>query len=248
MAETALERYKKDQQQQEEKKTPPGQVRELNEVQNSFLKALENITEPTPPVKYLKPFNPFQKEDKSLARFILSGSPNMKLLLDQAMSKKYDKPVDSMQLLKDGEEKDYISILDEIRKGVDSGSYDLMSGLGTTLFTGLDYTFDSDFLGKFDKMMKDKEPDRPETWRGDLVGLMTQFAIPGGIIQKVLRRTKTVGQIKKIINGIKGGNKRKVSKIVARAAEGMTVVAATDFLASEAGRSTPYFEPESTKG
>ena len=117
MAETALERYKKDQQQQEEKKTPPGQVRELNEVQNSFLKALENITEPTPPVKYLKPFNPFQKEDKSLARFILSGSPNMKLLLDQAMSKKYDKPVDSMQLLKDGEEKDYISILDEIFTG-----------------------------------------------------------------------------------------------------------------------------------
>ena len=31
MAETALERYKKDQQQQEEKKTPPGQVRELNQ-------------------------------------------------------------------------------------------------------------------------------------------------------------------------------------------------------------------------
>lgn len=248
MAETALERYKKDQQQQEEKKTPPGQVRELNEVQNSFLKALENITEPTPPVKYLKPFNPFQKEDKSLARFILSGSPNMKLLLDQAMSKKYDKPVDSMQLLKDGEEKDYISILDEIRKGVDSGSYDLMSGLGTTLFTGLDYTFDSDFLGKFDKMMKDKEPDRPETWRGDLVGLMTQFAIPGGIIQKVLRRTKTAGQIKKIISGIKGGKKAKVSKIAARAIEGMAVVGATDFLASEQGRSTPYFEPESTKG
>lgn len=248
MADTALERYKKDQQQQEEKKTPPGEVRELNQVQNSFLKALENITEPTPPVKYLKPFNPFQKEDKSLARFILSGSPNMKLLLDQVMSKKYDKPVDSMQLLKDGEEKDYISILDEIRKGVDSGSYDLMSGVGTTLFTGLDYAFDSDFLGKFDKMMKDKEPDRPDTWRGDLVSLMTQFAIPGGIIQKVLRRTKTVGQIKKIVNGIKGGNKRKVSKIAARAIEGMTVVGATDFLASEQGRSTPYFEPESTKG
>jgi len=110
MAETALERYKKDQEQQEEKKTLPGEKRELSEVQNSFLKALESITEPTPPVKYLKPLNPFQKEDKSLARFILSGSPNMKLLLDKAMSKKYDKPVDSMQLLKDGEEKDYISI------------------------------------------------------------------------------------------------------------------------------------------
>ena len=47
MAETALERYKKDQQQQKEKKTPPGQVRELDQVQKSFLTALENITEPT---------------------------------------------------------------------------------------------------------------------------------------------------------------------------------------------------------
>ena len=46
-------------------------------------------------------------------------------------------------------------------------------------------------------MMKTKNHRRPETWRGDLVGLMTQFGIPGGIIQKVLNRTKTVGQIKK---------------------------------------------------
>ena len=132
MAETALERYKKDQEQQEEKKTPPGQVRELSEAQDSFLKALESITEPTPPVKYLKPFNPFQKEDKSLARFIVQGSPNLKMFLDYTMSKKYGKATDSIDLLKDGEEKDYISIIDEIRKGVDSGSYDLMSGVGTT--------------------------------------------------------------------------------------------------------------------
>ena len=162
MAETALERYKKDQQDQKEtKKTEPGKVRELDQVQESFLSALEGITEPTPPVKYLKPFNPFQKEDKSLARFILSGSPNLKILLDKTMSKKYDKPVDSMQLLKDGEEKDYISILDEIRKGVETGGYDLTAGLGTTLFTGLDYAFNTDFLTAFDEMMKDKEPEKP---------------------------------------------------------------------------------------
>ena len=83
MADTALERFRKDQQEQE--KTPPGKTRELDEVQESFLKALENITEPTPPVKYLKPLNPFQKEDKSLARFIVSGSPNLKLFLDLSL-------------------------------------------------------------------------------------------------------------------------------------------------------------------
>ena len=248
MAETALERFKKDQKDQEEsKKTEPGKVRELDQVQSSFLKALEGITEPTPPVRYLKPFNPFQKEDKSLARFIVQGSPNLKLFLDKAMSKKYGKPVDSMDLLKDGEEKDYISIIDEVRKGVESGATDLVAGVGTTLFSGLDYAFDTDFLTAFDTMMKDKEPERPETWRGDLVGLMTQFAIPGGIIQKVLNRTKTVGKIKKIIDGIKGGNKRKVSKIAYRMLEGATIVGATDFLASEPGRQSFFFEPESTK-
>jgi hypothetical protein len=118
------------------------------------------------------------------------------------------------------------------------------------LFLGLDYSFKTNFLEEFDKMMEDpkKQPDRPETWRGDLVGLMTQFAIPGGIIQKVLRRTKTAGQIKSIINKIKSPTGKKISKIAARAIEGIAVVGATDFIASDPGRRSAFFEPESTKG
>ena len=56
---------------------------------------------------------------------------------------------------------------------------------------------DTDFLTKFDKMMEDKEPSQPETWRGDLTALMVQFGVPGGVIQKVLNRTKTAGRLKK---------------------------------------------------
>ena len=248
MADTAYERFKKDQELSKPQKKEPGTINTVNEVQESFLKALEAIGEPKKPVKYLRPFNPFQKEDKSLARLILSGFPELKIFLDKKMSEKHDKPVDSMQLLQDGEEKDYISILDEIRKGVNTGAYDLQAGVGTTLFSGLDYAFDTNFLTEFDKMMKDKKPEEPETWRGDLVGLMTQFAIPGCIIQKVLNRTKTVGKIRKVVDGIKGGKKRKVSKIASRMLEGATVVGATDFLASEPGRQSFFFEPESTKG
>ena len=151
-----------------------------------------------------------------------------------------------MDLLKDGKEIDYISILDEIRKGVNTGAYDLQAGVSTTLFSGLDYAFDTNFLTEFDKMMKDKKPEEPETWRGDLVGLMTQFAIPGGIIQKVLTRTKTLGQIKKLTTKMLGKN--KVSTIASRAIEGMTVVGATDFIASEPGRESFFFQPESTEG
>ena len=248
MADTAYERYKVEEEQQKEKE--PGKINTVNEVQESFLKALEAIGEPKKPVKYLRPFNPFQKEDKSLARFILSGFPELKIYVDKKLSEKHGKPIDSVKFSEDAEEKDYISILDEIRKGVDSGGYDLEMGLKETLFTGLDYTFDTEFLTKFDEQMADpkKQPDRPETWRGDLVGLMVQFAIPGGIIQKVLRRTKTVGQIKSIINKIKGSNTKKISKIAARAIEGIAVVGATDLLVSEPGRGSLFFEPESTEG
>jgi hypothetical protein len=250
MADTAIERFKTDQALEEERKrskTEKGEVRNVDEFKNSFLNALENISEPKKPVKYLKPLNPFG-DDKSMARLITDGSPNLTLFLNTVLSKKEGKPVDVRERLKDKKERDYISILDEIRKGVATGGFDLEYGLKDTLFTGLDYAFGTDFLEGFDKMMKNKKPEEPETWRGDLVGLMTQFAVPGGIIQKVIRRTKTAAQIKKVIEGIKGTKARKVSKIAARAIEGATVIGSTDFLVSEPGRESFYFEPEDTKG
>jgi hypothetical protein len=250
MATTAIERFKTDQALEEERKaskTKQGEIRNVDEFKNSFLNALENISEPKKPVKWLKPLNPFG-DDKSMARFITEGSPNIQLFLNKVLSKKEGKPVDVMERLKDEKEKDYISILDEVRKGINTGAFDLEYGLKDTLFTGLDYAFDTNFLEGFDEIMKDKKPEEPDTWRGDLVGLMTQFAVPGGIIQKVLRRTKTAGKIKKIIEGIKGSKTKKISKIAARAVEGMTVVGSTDFLVSEPGRESLFFEPEDTKG
>ena len=46
--------------------------------------------------------------------------------------------------------------------------------------------------------MKDKEPSRPETWQGDVVGLMTQFAVPGTIIQSIVNRIPKVAKLKKL--------------------------------------------------
>ena len=249
MADTALQRFKTDQalEQERKNKTKQGEIRDLDEFQSTFLKAIENISEPKKPVRYIKPLNPFS-DDKSMARFVVEGSPNLRLFLNKVLSDKEGKPVDVMERLKDKKEKDYISILDEIRKGVATGGFDLEYGLKDTLFTGLDYFFETEFLDGFDKMMKDKKPEEPETWRGDLVALMTQFAVPGGIIQKVIRRTKTAAQIKKVIEGIKGTKAKKISKIAARAAEGMTVIGSTDFLVSEPGRQSAFFEPEDTKG
>ena len=256
MADTALERYKKDIQEDESKKTKPGEVRSLNEFQDSFLKALENVGEPTPPTKYLKPvkesFKGIESKDSSILRFGLFLDPKLRFNIQRSLDKKNKeegKPlVNVMDLLESKDEKDYISGWDEIRKGIESGSFNIGLSLGSILFGGTDLVANTDFLDKFDNFMEGKEPTRPETWRGDLVELMTQFGVPGGVIQKVVNRTKTAGKIKKTIEGIKGSKKRKVATIAQRAIEGATVVAATDFLASEPGRKSFFFEPESTEG
>jgi hypothetical protein len=258
MADTALERYNKDVQQQEKvEKTKPGEIRTLNEFQSSFLKALENIGEPQKPVKYFKPLKEAFKDSKkaqdtSILRFGLFLDPKLRLNVQSSLNKKMKEegkqPIDIMQMLESKDEKDYISGWDEIRKGIEGGSYDLGVSLGTILFGGTDLIRNTNFLTNFEDSMKDKEPSRPETWRGDLVSLMTQFGVPGGIIQKVVNRTKTAGKIKKVIEGIKGSKTRKVATIAQRAIEGATIVGATDFLASEPGRRSMFFEPEDTAG
>ena len=96
-------------------------------------------------------------------------------------------------------------------------------------------------------MMEDKEPSQPETWRGDLTALMTQFGIPGGIIQKVLNRTKTAGRLKKTVDKIQNNKLKKVSTVALRTLEGATVVGVTDFLASEPGRDALFFDEEDTR-
>ena len=252
MADTALERFKKDQEQTD---TKPGEIRDLDDFQKSFLSALEGIGEPTPPVKYIRPiiesFKGKDAKDSSLLRFSLFLDPALKLNVQQGIDKtRKDKglpPVNINDLLESKDEKDYISGWDEIRKGVEAGSFDLSLGVGTILFGGTDLAANTNFLSKFNEFMKEREPTQPETWRGDLIALLTQFGVPGAVIQKIVNRTKTAGRLKKAIEKIKGANKRKISTIGYRAIEGMTVVGSTDFLASEPGRRSIFFEPESTK-
>ena len=49
------------------------------------------------------------------------------------------------------EEKDYISGLDEVAKGIDSGIHDLAHGVGSLLFTGTDLIANTEFLSKFEE-------------------------------------------------------------------------------------------------
>ena len=54
--------------------------------------------------------------------------------------------------------------------------------------------------------------------------------------------------MKKAADAIKGGKARKASQVATRVAEGIGIVGATDFLASEPGRESFFVNPEDTKG
>ena len=77
------------------------------------------------------------------------------------------------------QERDYTTGLDEIAKGISSGIYDLQNSLGSLLFAGTDLAANTDFLSKFEKIMEENEPTRPETWRGEVTSILTQFGVPG---------------------------------------------------------------------
>jgi len=243
MADSALERYLKDKQLQD---TRPGKNKDIEEIKESFQNTLTGLTEPKPPVKFFRSFLPRKTEegkleDTSLLRFGLFLNPQLRSAASITAGQ------DIIKKLESEDDKDYISGLDEIRKGIESGVFDLAKGTGSLLFSGTDLAFDTDFQSAFEEFMEDKEPDRPETWRGELVGLLTQFGVPGGIIQKVVNRIPKVAKIKNAISKMKG-IKKPVSTIASRVVEGATIVGATDFIASEPERPSIFFEPESTEG
>ncbi len=209
MADTAFERYLKDED-LEDKKTP-GKINTIDEAREAIANAVDTVGAPKPPVKYLKPLFPDKTEDgrikdTSALRFGLFLNPALRSAASLTAGE------DIIKKLESQDEKDYISGLDEVRKGVETGAFDLVKGTGSLLFAGTDLAFNTDFLSAFNNFMKDKEPTRPDTWRGDLVALMTQFGIPGGIIQKVVGRTKFVGKLDNVISKIRGGKKEKLQQ------------------------------------
>ena len=178
------ERYKKDKSEKEE----------LEIFKKDFYNSLQGVGDPKPDVKWLRPikesFNASTK-DSSILRFSLFLDPKLRFNVQRSFNETRKKegkpPLDIIEALEAKDEKDYLSGWDEIRKGVEAGSHDFVHGVGTILFAGLDFARDTDFLTKFDKMMEDKEPSQPETWRGDLTALMVQFGVPGGVISKILK-------------------------------------------------------------
>ena len=256
MAETAYERFLKDTGKEEavEIDIKDQKPIDIDEIKFKIQETLIDQTEPKKPVKWLSLPDP-----KNIMSLYYTLNPSKRIIDSIAMPKEFKEKIgrDIKEVIKElpTEEKDYISGLDEIATGIDTGVYKLQHSLGTLLFAGTDLVANTDFMSRFEKIMEKEGTlvNRPETWRGEVTSLITQFAVPGitiaGPVTKanLLARIPVVSKIMKAAAD-KGGFLKKTSKIATRATEGATIVGVTDFLVSEPGRESLFFEPESTEG
>ena len=209
----------------------------MDEYHKEFIKALEGYD-----VRQKKPVRwNFLKDNEGMLNLSLVLNPALRSSI--ALASKKD-PVKTIRENKISE-RDYISGFDEIAKGIDTGRHELGTSLGELLFMGTDFLTNKNFTRDFQKMMDRQKPDEPETWRGDLAQLMTQYAVPGGLITKVLGRAKKLQVVKDAITKRFG---HTASKIASRVGAGMSIVGATDFIASPDKRRMPtlFVEPEDT--
>ena len=255
MADTAYERFLKDPDKEEavEVDIKNQKPLDLDQVKLKIQEELSSQTKPKRPVKWLAMPDP-----KNILETYYTLEPT-KRLANKIVG--LEDPVQQLKKLPDAkapsfrinykeitQERDYTTGLDEISKGISSGIYDLQNSLGSLLFAGTDLVFNTDFMSGFEKIMEEREPTRPETWRGEVTSLLTQYGIPGTAIAKITSRIPAVVKMKKAADAVKGGKLRKVSQVASRAVEGLTIVGATDFLASNPGRASFFVNPEDTKG
>ena len=198
-------------------------ISSIEEYKQGILKAIEGYDK-----KQKKPvrFN-FFKDNEGLFR--LSQTIDPFYSAREAAKKLTGKESTYDSVDKKINERDYIDGFADISKGIELGKHALGTSLGEILFMGTDFLADTDFNSKFQKLAKDIEPDKPETWRGDLAKLMTQFGVPGAIFTNILTRATKAAPI--VRAAAKMGTS-KASKIAQRVAGGATVVGVTDFVAS----------------
>ena len=219
MADTAYERFLKDPDKEEAVKVDIKKQKplDLDQVKFKIQEELSSQTKPKKPVKWLAMPDP-----KNILEMYYTLSPNnyigqaitamtegkVNLSSMEAIQALPDKKAPSFRINNKEitQERDYTTGLDEIAKGISSGVYDLQNSIGSLLFAGTDLAANTNFLSDFEKVMEKREPTRPETWRGEVTSLLTQFGVPGVTIAKIAGRIPAVVKMKK--------SSRLLSKVV----------------------------------
>ena len=183
--------------------------RKLYRLSKAVLQALEKQTEPKKPVKWF-----FGKDKGDVGALTLATTLDPMRRFESLFQEYKDKEgnvikprfVNLNKWLRERtgqKEKDYISGLGELAKGVEQGEWQLTGALSqlvtipTDLITGAigwaagNPDIGTDFTNAVEKALTDGriKPDEPETWRGELTSLGVQFGIPYTAILKLINRT-----------------------------------------------------------
>ena len=185
------ERYRRDTQPQRDKEE---QIKDYSDFQKAMLNALDNYTAPKKPVKWF-----FGKDDDDVGLLTLATtlSPQTQVTSffqefkdkeGNVIKPKYVNLQKWIRARAGQKEKDYISGLDELAKGVEQGQWQLSGAINQLITIPTDLVLGTDFTNALQKKLKNGKikPDEPETWRGELTSLGVQFGIPGGVITKLV--------------------------------------------------------------
>ena len=143
-----------------------------------------------------------------------------------------------------------VDAVGEVMEGAVTGIPLGVKAVGELLTTGIDYTFDTNFTRKLDEITEEflNYTGEPETLAGQITQFGTQFAIPFGVVNKLIAN---IGKLKPFVGKTLGmRNSKLVNKnrfiqsganIAQRMGTGALSLGATDFIASGKERLDPIF-------
>ena len=135
----------------------------------------------------------------------------------------------------------WTSAFEDLSKGVDAGQLRGAYGVSRFLLSGIDYAFDSDFVSKIDNIYEKYRPDQPETLKGEITALISEYALPGFVAGKIIDRSSKI--LKPLFKGFnKYIPKNQITTIASRVGYGASIVGATDFISYNPDSIVPFQE------
>ena len=136
----------------------------------------------------------------------------------------------------------YIDVIDEINRAQETGIKNLTFNTMDLILAGVDLTSfgKTDLQSKLRKKYDESAKNDPETFLGDMVALLVEFGVPGGLVAKILTRAQKALRVKGIntmtryIDDDTIGAARfgmQVSNVAKRMGTGAAIFGATDFVA-----------------
>ena len=101
------------------------------------------------------------------------------------------------------EDKDYIDVVDELKKGIYTGTYKSAYNFIELLPLTADLIADTDFTTKLENSIaKWPEGNRPETLFGDVTAILTEYAVPAKLATLILKGVSQIPKVRKTIDKI----------------------------------------------